>query len=81
MNYCFISGKIISDIDYKFMLEKKKYAKAKMIIELDSKNEVIIIAYNKMADYIYRKMRNNMYIIIEGKIVKDMVEAIRICNI
>ena len=66
MNLCFIRGKIISDIQFEFMLEKDKYSIAIMYVELENKAKVRVIGYNEIADKCYQKLKINDVIWIEG---------------
>ena len=68
MNICFIKGKIISDIEFKFVLNSENYAISMFEIKLSNKSIVKVKAYNDMADYIYRCFKKNDYIFIEGRI-------------
>mgnify|MGYP000752079331 FL=1 len=68
MNNCFISGKIITEIDFKFAIKNKFYSIAEFKIELDNKSIIKIKAYDKNAEYCYQKLEKEMYINIYGKI-------------
>lgn len=68
MNNCFISGKIITKIEFKFAIKNKFYSIAEFKIELDNKSIIKIKAYNKNAEYCYQKLEKEMYINIYGKI-------------
>ena len=74
MNYCYVIARIISDIDYKFMMEKKKYAKAVMQIELTNKSIIKAVAYNLTADYVLRNLNQGMEIAIEGELHNNEIE-------
>ena len=58
MNICFISGKIISDIDYKFVINNKKI-KSVVIFEfkLNSNTRIPVIGHNEIADICYSRLR------------------------
>lgn len=68
MNNCFISGKIITEIEFKFAVKNKFYSIAEFKIELDNKSIIKIKAYDKNAEYCYQKLEKEMYINIYGKI-------------
>ncbi len=68
MNNCFISGKIITEIDFKFAIKNKFYSIAEFKIELDNKSIIKIKAYDKNAEYCYQKLEKERYINIYGKI-------------
>ena len=52
MNICILWRKIISDIDYKFIINSKNKAIAQFEMELLNKSIVKVQAYDEMADYI-----------------------------
>lgn len=68
MNLCFVKGKIISEIQFEFMLEKNKNAIIIFYIQLENKTKVRVIGYNKIADKCYRKLEKNNVVWIEGYI-------------
>jgi len=68
MNNCFISGKIITEIEFKFAIKNKFYSIVEFKIELDNKSIIKIKAYDKNAEYCYQKLEKEMYINIYGKI-------------
>lgn len=83
INICFFSGKIISEPDFRFFYNSKKYlSKVSFLLKtkdgfVSSKNEksvlVKAIAYNEMADFVYRNCNINDIIIIRGFLQKDEV--------
>ncbi len=64
MNEVFLMGKVIEDIEYKFMLKKRKNAKAKIELKLIDETKVEVVAYNEQADYTLQniKIRNNVFV-------------------
>ena len=68
MNNCFISGKIITEVEFKFAIKNKFYSIVEFKIELDNKSIIKIKAYDKNAEYCYQKLEKEMYINIYGKI-------------
>ena len=68
MNNCFIAGKIITEIEFKFAIKNKFYSIVEFKIELDNKSIIKIKAYDKNAEYCYQKLEKEMYINIYGKI-------------
>ena len=66
MNLCFFSGKIINDINFKFIINSKKISIAYFNLQLNNKSIIKIIGYNEMADYCYSKLRKNKFINIQG---------------
>ena len=53
MNEVFLIGKIISDIEFKFIINSKNKAIACFEIETNDKQIVRIQAYNQLADFVY----------------------------
>ncbi len=68
MNICFFMGKVISDIDYKFILNGKNDAIAFFTIKLLNNSIINAIAYNQKADYCYRTVKIGSDVIIEGNL-------------
>ena len=66
MNLCFISGKIVSDINFKFIINNKNVSIVYFNLQLNNGSIVKIIGYNELADYCYSNLRKNNYIFIEG---------------
>ena len=80
MNLCFLIGKIISEINFKFVLNSKNISIVYFKIELNNKSIVKVKAYNELADYCYSKLKKNDIIAIQGylnneiKIIIDEVQ-------
>ena len=51
MNICFIMGKLIEDINFRFILNGKNDSIVNFKIELLNNSVINIIAYNHQADY------------------------------
>ena len=66
MNICILQGKIISKIEYKFIINSKNKAIAYFEMELLDKNIIKIKAYNDIADKCYRILSTGKEIYIEG---------------
>ena len=80
MNICFIIGKIIEEIEFKFMLNGKNDSISRFKIELLNNTIIEIIAYNKTADYCYSKLKKVNMILIEGTLdTKLKIIAKNIC--
>lgn len=73
MNEVFLIGRVIREIEYKFMLEKGKNAKAVAFLELLDKTEVRTIAYNENADYALQNIKKNDFVFVYGKMESDTV--------
>ena len=78
MNLVFISGKIISNIEFKFIINSKKISIVTFFMELNNKSIVKIIAYDEKADYIYKKINKNDNVLIYGNIEKEIIEVIKL---
>ena len=77
MNEIFIIGKVIRKVEYKFIINSKKYfAKVEFEIELN-KQRFQIKGYNNIADFCYRKLNKNDMIFINGKIETNMIINIK----
>lgn len=67
MNICFFIGKVISDIEFKFIVDNKSYyAIAIFQIELNNKSVITVKGLNEIADYCYKNLNKNKYCIIKG---------------
>lgn len=76
MNLCILFGKIISEIEFKFIIKGNNKSITYFYMELLNKSIVCIKAYDDMADLIYRKLRKKQNIIIKGEIRNNgMVEC------
>ena len=84
MNICFLIGKIISDIEFKFIVDNKSYyAIAIFQIELNNKSIITVKGYNKIADICYSRLRENNIILIQGYLdnkVEVKIEEIKKIN-
>ena len=53
MNICFLIGKIVSEIDFKFIVNNKKYYSISILqIELNNKSIITVKGYNEIADFL-----------------------------
>ena len=75
MNEVFLIGKIISDIEFKFIINSKNKAIACFEIETNDKQIVRIQAYNQLADFVYSKLNKNNQVFINGYIETNVVKA------
>lgn len=74
MNICFLYGKIISDIDFKFIMNNKnKISISVYKIQLNNKSIVTVKGYNEIADYCYRNLKIGDNIYIQGRL-NNMME-------
>lgn len=70
MNECILLIKRISKLDYRFIIGKKQYAKVEFEAILTNKSKIKLFAYDKIADYIYKKEPKIFWVM--GKIREDM---------
>ena len=68
MNLCFLYGKIVSNIDFKFMINSKNTSKAVFYLKLKNDSIIKIKAYNEIADFCFSKLKKGNSIILEGTI-------------
>ena len=67
-------GKIISDIQFKFIIKAKDKAVIDFkVLTIQDRQIISVKAYNKMADVIYQKLEINNGIIICGYLKEDKV--------
>jgi len=72
MNICFLIGKIISDVEFDFVIDNNKGFKNRKIsvikfkLKLLDENVVNIIGYNNVADFCYQKLNIGENVLIEG---------------
>ena len=77
MNEIFIIGRVVSKVEYKFIINSKKYfSKVKFEIELD-KQKFKVKGYNNIADFCYGKLNKNDGVFINGRIENDMVIQVK----
>ena len=58
MNEVFLTGKIISNVEFKFIINSKNISIAMFNIETDDKQVIKIKSYNELADYCFSKLKN-----------------------
>ena len=75
MNEVFLIGKVISDIEFKFIINSKNKAIACFEIETANKQIVRIQAYNQLADFVYSKLNTNDKVFINGYIEDNVVKV------
>ena len=84
MNLCILLGKIVSEIEFKFIIKSKNKSIAYFDIELSNKSIARIKSYDGVADYVYRKLKTGQIVMIQGKIKNDGTikgeNIITICN-
>ena len=75
MNEVFLIGKIISNIEFKFIINSKNKAIACFEIKTADKQIVRIQAYNQLADFAYSKLNTNDKVFINGYIEDNVVKV------
>ena len=73
MNEVFLTGKIISNVEFKFIINSKNISIAMFNIETDYKQVIKIKAYNELADYCYSKLETNQRVFIYGEISENNI--------
>ena len=75
MNEVFLIGKVISDIEFKFIINSKNKAIASFEIKTADKQIVRIQAYNQLADFVYSKLNTNDKVFVNGYIEDNVVNV------
>ena len=75
MNEVSLIGKIISDIEFKFIINSKNKAIACFEIETNDKQIVRVQAYNKLADFACSKLNTNDKVFVNGYIEDNVVKV------
>lgn len=75
MNLCFVIGKVLKDVEFKFLYKDKRISIAYTDLELKNNSKITIKSYGKNADLLYRKIKINDIIFVNGKIINtDVLE-------
>ena len=83
MNEVFIIGKVITEVKFDFILNSKHISIARFgVITVRDKQEIEIMAYDEMADYVYANLKHEDVVMINGYLEYDKVilEDIQIIN-
>lgn len=72
MNICFIIGKIISDVEFKFVLESKYISIVIFKLKLSNCSIVTVKTYDEIADSCYQKLQKGDIIGIKGYLNSNM---------
>ena len=85
MNLCILDGKVINEIDLKFIynireksLGRNHISIAIIYIEIPNKQIINLQAYDEIAEFVYQNMNKGDYIMIEGKIRNGFIEIANI---
>ena len=68
MNVCFIIWKIISEIEYRFMVNGRDKAIVQMWLETNNGNKIYVTGYNEIADKVYSGCCKGDFVIFYGKV-------------
>lgn len=68
MNIGFFIGKIITEINFDFILNSKNISIARFDIELLNGSIIKVKGYNEIADYCYRNLKQGINIQLQGYI-------------
>lgn len=82
MNLYFCAGRIISEINFKFILQGKRFSAAKFKMKLFDNTIIDVVAYDYTADYSYRKLKKGDFIFCEailsgGKVIIEYIELLK----
>lgn len=81
MNEVFVIGKVIEKIDFNFIYKRQYIVKSKTKIELANKSIINIIGYDSIADFMYRNIKVNDTIVVQGKLYSDKIKVERVDKI
>ena len=73
MNICFLMGKIVSDINFKFIIHDRKNTSIAIFeVQLDNKSIITVIGYNELADFCYSRLKKNDNIALQGYLSSEI---------
>lgn len=82
MNICFFMGKIVSDIDFQFIIhDRRNISIAIFEVELKNKSKITVVGYNELADICYSHLNKDDKIILQGYLKNErrvVLENIRL---
>ena len=80
-------GKIISNIDFKFIInDKRNISIAIFEVELNNKSKITVIGYNEFADFCYSRLKKNDNIAFQGyisseiKVILEDIKRLSLCK-
>lgn len=71
MNICILMGKIIEEVNFRFIYNDKSISIANCRIELIDKSQIEIFGLDEKADYMYKNLNINDIILVSGSIVNE----------
>ena len=78
MNEVFLIGKIITCVNFGFMINSKRLSKATFNLKTIDEQIIQIGAYDKIADYVYSKLKQGDNVFIYGRLCSNGVNLIKI---
>ena len=72
MNICFIKGKIIEEINFNFLYNKKNISIAKTKLKSQNGSIITVKGYDEMADWMAQNIRKEDKLILQEKINTKM---------
>lgn len=72
MNLIFVIGKIVTEIDFQFIINSENQAVSIFKIELKNKTIITVKAYNKLADFCYKNLKSNKDVFVNGYLNTQM---------
>ena len=72
MNLCFLKGKIISNIEFNFILESHHISIVIFELELSNNSIVTVKAYDEIADWCYQNLVKNDWVALKGNLNSKM---------
>ena len=81
INLCFVIGKIVSDIEFEFIINSKHISIGIFEIELSNNSIIKVKGYNEIADYCYQKLIKGDIVGIYGELNRGMEIIIHELNI
>ena len=78
MNKVYLIGKVLSKIEFKFIINSKNKSVAMFEIETIDKQKIKIEANNELADFAYSKLDKCSVVAIEGYIKSNIVKTEKI---
>jgi len=73
MNEVFVIGKVVSRVEFDFLINSKKISKASCYLKLNNKSIIEINGFNNVADYMYGCVKEKDDIFIYGKLINDKI--------
>lgn len=75
MNECFLFVERVSNIDFRFIINRKEKSMVKIKAKLLNNSEIELFVYDDLADYIYKEHLESFF--VRGSIRENMQIEIR----